>query len=489
METKANYVAVGVFTLLLLLAMFGLVWWTNGGGGASDTATLRIRIPGSASGLGRGSAVLFNGVKVGDITRIYIDVQDPKVAIADAQVDELTPITESTRADVSITSLTGQASIELQGGSPNEPNLLALAEENGTVAEITARPSALGNILQSAQSFLTRADEVLQSLEGFVTDVRGPLTTTARNAQAFSEALSKNAENIDTFLASVGKLSETFNDVSDSLGSTLKAAEDLLNSVDREKIETILANVETFTARLEAASGQVDGVMKNVDTAVASITELSRNAAGTLNRLEGTITELSTNASGTLNRLEGTFTKVDGTLDKVDNIVGAVKTEDVQAALANIKAASETARTIADDVANVTDRFGERGDDIDKMISDASELAARLNAASVRVDSVLAKLDGLLGSEDAEGLIADASATFKSFRQVAETLNARMGPITEGLARFSGPGLRDIEALVQDARRSVTRIEETITELGRNPQRILTGGEGTVRQYDGRARR
>ena len=65
METKANYVAVGAFTLLLLLAMFGLVWWTAGGGGASDVATLRIRIPGSASGLGRGSAVLFNGVKVG----------------------------------------------------------------------------------------------------------------------------------------------------------------------------------------------------------------------------------------------------------------------------------------------------------------------------------------------------------------------------------------------------------------------------------------
>ena len=62
METKANYVAVGAFTLLLLLAMFGLVWWTAGGGGASDVATLRIRIPGSASGLGRGSAVLFNGV-------------------------------------------------------------------------------------------------------------------------------------------------------------------------------------------------------------------------------------------------------------------------------------------------------------------------------------------------------------------------------------------------------------------------------------------
>jgi phospholipid/cholesterol/gamma-HCH transport system substrate-binding protein len=59
----------------------------------------------------------------------------------------------------------------------------------------------------------------------------------------------------------------------------------------------------------------------------------------------------------------------------------------------------------------------------------------------------------------------------------------------EGLGRFSGQGLRDVEALVQDSRRSVNRIEEAITDLGRNPQRIITGGDGTVRQYDGRIRR
>ena len=77
----------------------------------------------------------------------------------------------------------------------------------------------------------------------------------------------------------------------------------------------------------------------------------------------------------------------------------------------------------------------------------------------------------------------------KAFRQVADTLNARLGTITDGLARFSGQGLRDVEALVRDSRRSVNRIEQAVTDLERNPQRIITGGEGTVRQYDGRARR
>jgi phospholipid/cholesterol/gamma-HCH transport system substrate-binding protein len=35
----------------------------------------------------------------------------------------------------------------------------------------------------------------------------------------------------------------------------------------------------------------------------------------------------------------------------------------------------------------------------------------------------------------------------------------------------------------------VGRIEDAVTDLQRNPQRILSGGAGEVRQYDGRARR
>jgi phospholipid/cholesterol/gamma-HCH transport system substrate-binding protein len=456
METKANYVAVGIFTLALLLAAFGFVWWTAGTGGG-DFATLRVRIPGSASGLGRGSAVLFNGVKVGDVTRIFIDVNDPTVALADTKIDRLTPISKSTTADVGLAGLTGQASIELKGGIVGEDNILAIAEANDTVAEITANPSALGNILQLAQNFLTRADSVLTGVEGFVQDVKTPLVATAENAQKFSEALGRNADNIDEFLASVGDLSKTFTSVSGRLDSTLAAVEDLLKAVDRDKITTIVGNVEAVTTDLKGATENLQTMMVGVDKAVTSISSLSQSATGTLT--------------------------------KVDEIVASVDPADVRSAIAGIRSTTETARKAVDDVAKVTTKFGERSGDIDRMITDASQLAQRLNAASVRVDGILAKLDTVLGSDNAESLMAQASETLKSFRQVADTLNARMGTITDGLARFSGQGLRDVEALVRDSRRSITRIEEVITDLGRNPQRIISGGEGEVRQFDGRVRR
>ncbi len=457
METRANYVIVGIFTLVAIVAAFIFVYWTAAIGDRGETALLRVRIPGSASGLGRGSAVLFNGVRVGDVRRVYIDVLNPTVAIADAEIDRLTPITKSTQADIGIAGLTGQSNIELKGADIREPNLLDEAERDETVAEITANPSAVTNLLQTAQDIFQRADNVLSDLEGFTRDVRGPLTQTAQNAQKFSDALAANADGIDKFLSSVSALSEELAGVSGKLDGTLKAAEELLNSVDRQKIENIVGNVETFTNSLKEQSARFDQIVGGVDKAVGSINDFAQQA-------------------------EQTLTKVDGVLEGVD-------AETVRKALANIEKASASAEAAAADISKFTGKLSPRADDIDKVISDAREISGRLNQASTRVDGILVKVDKLLGSGEAEGVMADASETLKAFRQVADTLNSRLGTIMEGLGRFSGQGLRDVEALVQDSRRSVNRIEQAISDLERNPQRIITGGDGTVRQYDGRIRR
>ena len=286
METKANYVLVGLFTLVAILAAFGFVYWTAQFGERGETAPLRVRIPGSASGLARGSGVFFNGIRVGDVVRVYIDVKDPTLALADTEVDRLTPITRSTKADIGIAGLTGQANIELRGAALNEPKLLDEAEEQGKVAEITANPSAVTNLLQTAQDIFKRADTVLSELEGFVRDVRDPLTKTIDNAEKFSEALSNNADGVDDFLASVTKLSDQLASASDKLDSTLDAAEGLIRSVDKEQVKQIVGNVQTLTENLRETSGKIDGVVGDVDRAVASITEFSDGARQTLGKVD-----------------------------------------------------------------------------------------------------------------------------------------------------------------------------------------------------------
>lgn len=457
METRANYVIVGIFTLAAILAAFAFVYWTAAIGDRGETALLRIRIPGSASGLGRGSFVLFNGVKVGDVRRVYIDVDNPNAAIADTEVDRLTPITKSTQADIGIAGLTGQANVELKGANPDEPRLFDQAEAEGRVATIVANPSAVTNLLETAQDIFNRADKVLSQLEGFTNDVRGPLTSTVENVQKFSDALAANSDGIDKFLASVSSLSTTLQGVSTKLDGTLTAAQDLLNAVDRDRVREIVANIDDTTKNLRQTSDRFEEVIGNVNTAVGSINDFAQ--------------------------------KTQGTLSRVDKVLDGIDPDDVRQALANIQSASDNANKAATDIAKVTGKFANRADDIDQTIEDAHQLAERLNNASTRVDGILAKVDKLLGSGQADGMMADARATLKSFKQVADTLNSKLGTITDNLARFSGEGLRNVNALVQDSRRSINRIEEAVTDLQRNPQRILSGGDGEVRQYNGRTRR
>ena len=289
------------------------------------------------------------------------------------------------------------------------------------------------NLLQTAQNIFKRTDAVLSQVEGFVADVREPLTQTVTNAQKFSDGLARNADGVDKFLSSVSALSDELAGVSGKLDGTLDAAEKLLKSVDRDKVASIVDNVETFSKSLGESSDDLEKIIAAVETTVKSVNDFSQQAGATLG--------------------------------KVDRVVEAVDPSVVRSALDNIGKASETANRAAGDVSKVTEKFGKRADDIDQIIVDAKELAQRLNQASVRVDGVLAKVDSLLGSGEAEGVMTEATATLKSFRKVADTLNARLGTITDGFARFSNQGLREIEALARDGRRSIGRIEEADQRL------------------------
>ena len=211
----------------------------------------------------------------------------------------MTPITKSTQADIGLAGLTGQANIELKGADPKEVKLLDQAETEGKVAEIIANPSAVTNLLQTAQDIFTRADKVLSELEGFTKDVRGPLTQTVQNVQTFSDALAKNSDGIDKFLSSVSALSDELKGVSGKLDGTLKAAEGLLNAVDKDKIKSIVANVDTVTANLKE-----------------TIEAVRRASSRTSTRRSAPINDFA-------KQTQGTLAKVDGVLDGVDPAAGA----------------------------------------------------------------------------------------------------------------------------------------------------------------------
>ncbi|MCV9996838.1 MCE family protein [Pararhizobium sp. YC-54] len=456
METKANYAIVGFFTVAVIFAAFGFVYWMSQYGRSGEMAELVISIPGSANGLSVGSPVRFNGIPVGSVRNLAINANDPRYSVAVTEVSADAPVLKSTTATLEIQGLTGAAYIELSGGNKGEENILRKALETGIPAQLTADQSSVTSLLATADKILDRANDAIGDVQGFVKDVRGPLTSTISNADRFTKSLADNSEGIDQFLKSVSALSTSITAAAGKLDSTLSAADILVKSVDPRKIDHIVSNVEKMSNDLSAASVGV------ADT-IASF----KKTAETYERFGQ---------------------KATASLDRVDTLIAAIDTQKVSGVVNDVSAASADARKAVASVADFAERIKGRQNDIDQTITDVTQMANKLNAASSRVDGILVKLDGFLGDADAPSLSADARATLASFRKVADNLNAQIGPIAENLRRFSGSGLRDIEALVSDTRRTVNTLDTTISTFDRDPQRLLFGGE-TVKQYDGRTRR
>jgi phospholipid/cholesterol/gamma-HCH transport system substrate-binding protein len=459
LETRANYIIVGLITMAVLLASFGFVYWVGRFGGSQDNVSLEIRIPGSVTGLTVGSQVLFNGIKYGDVKALTVDPNDPNAVIAFTEVKADTPVTAKTVATLGFTGLTGQAYIELKGGDPKAPSILTQSVEAGTQAIIEADPGAVNNLINQAQSIANKADSVLAGLQTFVDNNQKPLTETIANANKFSEALGNNSDQIDEFLSSVGELAKTLNGVSGRLDTTLASAEDLLRSVDKTKVDNILANTEKATADIAASTGDLKSIVEGIKSSVQNINELTGKAKTSL--------------------------------EQVDKLLAAADPNQVKQTISNIEEASKTAKDALADVAKATKKIGDRAQDIDQIVVNAKELSGRLNQTAVRVDGVLEKVSSFLGDTQGQGpgLIEEARATLIAFRKVADTLNARLGSITANIEKFSGRGLSNVDALVQDTRRSVNRIEQAISDLEKDPQRLIFGGQGSVPRYNDRKRR
>src|ERR1700690_4417962 len=98
METRANFVLIGAFTLAVILGGFLFVLWFSGLGQVSQRKSYEVLFAGSVSGLNRGAAVLFNGLRVGEVTRIDFVPNDPGHVRASIEVEGRIPIKQDTLA-------------------------------------------------------------------------------------------------------------------------------------------------------------------------------------------------------------------------------------------------------------------------------------------------------------------------------------------------------------------------------------------------------
>jgi phospholipid/cholesterol/gamma-HCH transport system substrate-binding protein len=116
METRAPFIIVGAFVLAAIGAVFGFVYWLHNTAGTGARTVHHVQFEGSVSGLLVGAAVLFNGIRVGEVTHLGLAASSPRQVDATIAVASDTPVHADTKVGLDFEGLTGVPVISLEGG-------------------------------------------------------------------------------------------------------------------------------------------------------------------------------------------------------------------------------------------------------------------------------------------------------------------------------------------------------------------------------------
>jgi len=191
METRAPFIIVGAFVLAAIGAVFGFVYWLHNTGGTGAQTVHHVQFEGSVSGLLVGAAVLFNGIRVGEVTHLGLAPDSPRRVDATVAVASDTPVHADTKVGLDFQGLTGVPVIALEGGK----EVGALTGTQTLIAD----PAAGQSMTQAARNALVRVDTVLA-------ENAEPLKSTIANLKLFSEGLAKNTGGLDSIVAGLVKM-------------------------------------------------------------------------------------------------------------------------------------------------------------------------------------------------------------------------------------------------------------------------------------------
>lgn len=537
METRANYIAIGAFVFATLIIGFVFIYWLGSRAEGPRAVPVKVIFQGAVTGLSVGGSVNFNGIKVGDVGELGFDAKDPRVVIATIRVSPSTPLRRDVKATLGFQTLSGIAYVDLSGGSTSAPLLLDPDADEPPV--IYAERSAFEDIVEGARDILSRAETTLASLERVVNDNREEVNKIIVNARVFTDALANNADGVDTFMASVASTGEALQSLSGRLEGLVDSATAVVNAVPPDRVTQIVTDAAEVTAKAAQAADGFGGLVANAETAaqdlqkfaagltdslaevdaviatvrpeaVSRIVEGASSFATMLQERSADIDRLVLSSARTMENLEEVSTVVaEGkddirqvladtrvlgtqlveTVDRLDKVVAAVDPQQIASVVASVERFSGGLAEKTETVTAAIDRAGEavanvnefsqslkgRGPEIDQILRDAQELASKLNETGTRIQSVVEKVDAMVEG-DGEGLIAEATQAAASIRKVADVLAERVGPIASGLERFTVRGSSDFSNAMAQLSRTLVEIQRTVSDLNRDPQRVIFGG-------------
>lgn len=297
MERDANYLAVGVFTLLVIAMGVAFVLWYGDVNSGSESDRYEIYFAGSVSGLTVGGPVRYLGVDVGNVQRISLSKDRPDTVKVVVDVDNNAPISGATRASLGLQGVTGLLYINLKQAE----DVGAAQLRNGErYPVIESQSSNIDALLATLPELVGRATNLLDRANALLSDQNlGTVGRTLENLRATTEKFPDTTRRVDELLAQFtataaeikataanvnGAVNDTRPELGKIMGRLNQVSEDLARTTQR--LDSFVANTETQVSHFsDQGLFEMERLLRDARAAAIEFRELSRSLKETPSQL------------------------------------------------------------------------------------------------------------------------------------------------------------------------------------------------------------
>lgn len=307
MENKAHYALVGMFVLMFFLAIIAAILWLSNSQFDRQFDDYEVSFSGAVRGLSQGSEVRFNGLKVGEVTRLGLDPEDANTVIAGIQVISDTPVDTKSYARLEPLGLTGLSYIQIFSGGEEFPLLKDLPGRGpkrieGQMSQLDSFLDGGGSVIDNASVALKRVNAVLA--DEAIRDFHGIL----RNI----EYITANIDSAELDMAEINGMIKSIRLAADRITITADSITETSTSIDTIAKE----DIRSLLARAEQSLGQIDGAVGSFDILAGNGDQLVTDARDAINRVSNSgLTDLEETIDG-IRRVVQTFGRIADSLEQ-----------------------------------------------------------------------------------------------------------------------------------------------------------------------------
>ncbi|MDI3274267.1 MlaD family protein [Pseudomonas sp. MDT1-16] len=286
METRAHHVLIGLFTVIVVAGalLFGL--WLAKSSVDTEFKDYEIVFNEAVSGLSKGSAVQYSGIKVGDVVTLRLDPKDPRRVLARIRLGGETPIKEDTHAILALTGITGTSIIQLSGGTPQSPTLKG---KDGDLPTIIASPSPIARLLNDSNDLMAGVNMLMHNAnQMFSAENVARISSTLEHLEQTTGTIADQRGDIRQAMQQLGAIGKQATATLEQTAALMRNANGLLSDQGKQ----MFGSAEQAMKSLEQSSATINTLLTTHQDSLNSGMQGLNGLAPAVRELRDTLTSL-----------------------------------------------------------------------------------------------------------------------------------------------------------------------------------------------------